>query len=324
MDNHHTIHYPKNSIFKKTIKRDIMILIKSLLLLLSLLYPVIQANNRCTVIDKQSREPIPYAVVLIYHSGKPDGLYCNMNGTFEIKNSDGIDSCRISCIGYSSVVLKNIDGNKSIIELAPLSYELKEVVIKGSDNKRETKGFNNGIMGGTTCATNGIEFAQFIKTQTLKNGFIEKVYFTVNTASYNKINEIDTSIYAFRVHIYEYEPVQKMPGKELIEDNIITHLEPGNYRNQKIFVDLRKYDLKLPADGVFIGFEYMVGYSDDKTGRKYDQLCVSHINGRGYPTFERWRLKNLDWLNLDKEISADGNLLDFEFCFGLTYRYSKN
>jgi len=116
-----------------------MILFKSLLLYFSILCFTSKENNRFTVIDRQSRKPIPFAIVQTYYSGISDGFYCNMDGTFEIKNHDVFDRCRISYIGYKSIVFKITDLNKSTIEIEPVSYELKEVIINGSDLIMESK-----------------------------------------------------------------------------------------------------------------------------------------------------------------------------------------
>jgi hypothetical protein len=133
----------------------------------------------------------------------------------------------------------------------------------------------------------------FVNTPTITEGFVEKVYFTLNTSYSHTENERESSTHAFRIHIYENDPVMHKPGKELTERNIIINREPENFRKNKTFVDLSKYNIPLSAGGVFVGFEYMAGYSDDKSVLEYGKLCLSHIKGRGYPTFQRWRLKGI-------------------------------
>lgn len=102
------------------------------LILLSL--PVLgQKKISATIIDSESREPIPYASIGI--SGRSSGTSANDLGQFEIFISDLSDTLIISCIGYDNKFIPLSDSSFQLIFLKPRSVLLKEVVV--TDNMPE-------------------------------------------------------------------------------------------------------------------------------------------------------------------------------------------
>ncbi|WP_249356614.1 carboxypeptidase-like regulatory domain-containing protein [Maribacter sp. ACAM166] len=106
-----------------------------LLLLLSLIAntsPLIAQSLSAVVLDSLSKEPIPYATILLNNKG----VITNEDGNFsfildeEIKESD---SLFISCIGYKSVAKQLLEFKTNEILLRPKAIELKEVIVSNKN-----------------------------------------------------------------------------------------------------------------------------------------------------------------------------------------------
>lgn len=89
-------------------------------------------NLTSTVVDSATRQPVPYATVIL----KKKGVITNEEGKFSFlmeENIDATDSLFISCIGYESIgrPLKEFTGNT--IVLSPKAIELREVIVSNKN-----------------------------------------------------------------------------------------------------------------------------------------------------------------------------------------------
>ncbi len=78
-----------------------------------------------TIIDSETKIPVPFASVGIVGSSK--GTSSNLNGQFSISVTDS-DSLKISCIGYESLIVCSTMTSE-LIELQPIITQLSEIVI---------------------------------------------------------------------------------------------------------------------------------------------------------------------------------------------------
>ena len=84
------------------------------------------------ILDSVSREPIPYATVLL----NKKGVITNEEGTFSFILDEAIketDSLFISCIGYESVAKPLTEFDSNYILLSPKAIELKEVIVSNKN-----------------------------------------------------------------------------------------------------------------------------------------------------------------------------------------------
>jgi hypothetical protein len=77
------------------------------------------------VIDKETRQPVPFASIGII--GLPRGTSSNIDGEFSI-SVPATFSMKVTCLGYESIILNSIEEIK-LIELKPVATQLEEVVI---------------------------------------------------------------------------------------------------------------------------------------------------------------------------------------------------
>ncbi|PIB28547.1 carboxypeptidase-like regulatory domain-containing protein [Maribacter sp. 4G9] len=89
-------------------------------------------NLTSTVVDSATRQPVPYATIIL----KKKGVITNEEGKFSFlmeENIDATDSLFISCIGYESIgkPLNEFTGNT--IVLNPKAIELREVIVSNKN-----------------------------------------------------------------------------------------------------------------------------------------------------------------------------------------------
>jgi hypothetical protein len=77
-----------------------------------------------TIIDRETKKPVPFASIGIMGTSK--GTSSNLNGQFSLSVIDSV-SIKITCIGYESIVINSTAA--VLIELKPIITQLSEIVI---------------------------------------------------------------------------------------------------------------------------------------------------------------------------------------------------
>lgn len=97
---------------------------KKLLILITLLFGIVFSQNTITgvIMDKDKKEPVPFANVVTIGSKSSCGVQSDFDGKFTLKCSDKIDKIKVTCMGYKPneinikkdstdiIVYLNIDG----------------------------------------------------------------------------------------------------------------------------------------------------------------------------------------------------------------------
>ncbi len=124
--------------------RFIYIALCSLMVLLTSVSSFAQHSISPTTIrgivrDSISRQPIPFAAILLKGSDK--GLLTNENGEFNLTTSTNFINLRVSTMGYKEKELFVNKGkeNDLVIDLVPSGIALKEVVVKYKKDKYSKK-----------------------------------------------------------------------------------------------------------------------------------------------------------------------------------------
>lgn len=119
-----------------------------------------------TVVD-ESGSPLEFANVTLLtlnDSTLVDGAVTDTDGKFSVADTNNPCFLRISAMGYEEIEITNPHGNLGAIQLTPASYELGEVVVKGSRPvaKLKTDGLQVDISG-TYLANTGTALDVFGK-----------------------------------------------------------------------------------------------------------------------------------------------------------------
>lgn len=205
---------------------------------------------RGVVKDSISGEPIPY--VNIWVENETIGTTSETDGSFSLDIKDE-KVLVFSALGYES---KKLFSKNGIILLKPKVFELKEVVVSIPKKTKEIqigvskKRFylpENQVIPWILAKKFNLEE----KNQDLN--FVKEIHFFTKS-------EVDNGI--FRARIFEVKS-DGMPGEDLVSDEIIVEVKKGK---NKISVDVSKYNIQIPNEGIIVGFESL--FVDRN---KYDQ-----------------------------------------------------
>jgi hypothetical protein len=202
------------------------------------------AQIKGVVKDSLSGEPIPY--VNIWVENETIGTTSEENGSFslDIKEEKVLV---FSALGYES---KKSSSKNEIILLKPKVFELKEVVISRAIKNKTIKlnGFKKekiSVYYGTgtqpTIIAKKIEPSEQIN----KHPFLKEINF-LSRSHIEKAKII--------LRFYEVDPEGK-PGIDFLDTNIVLEIKKGKKNNR---VNLEKYKIRIPEDGLFIAFEWMI------------------------------------------------------------------
>ncbi len=98
------------------------------------------------IIEDETGRPMEFANVTLLalaDSTLIDGTVTDMEGNFTLSETPTLSFLRISALGYEDMEISNPHGNLGFIPLTPSTFELGEVVVRGSSSVTKLK--NNGL-----------------------------------------------------------------------------------------------------------------------------------------------------------------------------------
>ena len=219
------------------------------------------ATLTAKIIDQKTKQPIT-GVIVLNLSNQKNATYTDDQGIFHLLVTKN-DSLKIICVGYKDSVIKNSETlNLSSIELRPNFFLLDEVVINsiskgssyslGNTGKKDQYSYQGGTKGSVLLV-----FVPNVDSN--KNKFITKLKYELMTIErkkndYRSENEkINKGV--VRVRLYSSNNTSVFPKSELLPENIIQTI-PLKYE-QTLIVDISKYKINFPANGVFVGLEWL-------------------------------------------------------------------
>jgi len=230
--------------------------IKSILFFLSL-FPLLVFSQIITgkVIDAHTKEPLPYANIVLLSKNK--GVTTDEKGvyTFDVSGETD-DLLLISYLGYTTqeIPLNQFSGTVDEIlniELTENSSLIDEVVLEVKKAKysspkiigvKKKKRFKRGVQYGAEKCTL-IENLRHIKGKVLGLNFYVKE---------NSNSQFKTLPTYYRVKFYSYNTDKKQPGKLLSSKDVF--VQPEN-KTKKIIIDLTHYNVLFPEEGICVGIE---------------------------------------------------------------------
>jgi len=209
------------------------------------------------VIDAQTKEPLPYANIVL--SSKNKGVSTDENGmyTFDVAG-DIEDALMISYLGYTTqeISLKQFSGtvnNILNIELTENTSVIDEVVLEVKKakysstktigvKKKKKKRFRIGTQYGSEKCT-------YVGNERHRKGKVLELNFYLKENLGSQFKTLPTY---YRVKFYSYDVEKQQPGKLLSYKDIF--VEPEN-NTQKIILDLTTHNVLFPEKGICVGIE---------------------------------------------------------------------
>ena len=238
------------------------------------------------VIEKGSDKHLPGAVVTL--AGERIGTKADARGYFRIAmmKERPTDTLELMVAGYQAlrvpversaasgwVTAEMVKKATAITRDAPTggAVAAPQVSLFGSKATKKSDGMLQGYPG--------TKYALSIKNEG-KAGVLKSVGFFIDALGFPSE--------PFRVHIYKALPGGKGPGEEMLTEKVVVSAPKGG---QWFNVDVSKYYLTLPKDGIFVAMEWLVaGESFVATDSKEEYTPYGQILS---PTYEF--KENLTW-----------------------------
>jgi hypothetical protein len=186
--------------------------------------------------------PIPY--VNIWVDGENIGTTSEEDGTFII-NSTNDKMLVFSAVGFETKRTTLSDGDKTI--LVSKIHELNEVVI---DRLKLTKEIEIGeAKKKRSKFLSGGEPWIYAKRFSFEESFVETP-FIKTIIFFTDSEKRDAKI---KIRLFEFD--NSIPTDDLLNEDIVVSVKKGMSKN---VIDVSKYKLKIPKNGVVVGLEWLI------------------------------------------------------------------
>lgn len=250
-------------------------------LLLGVFTPhMLSGQNKCFVIlDSLSNNPIPYCNVLVNELG----LVSNHEGAFcvsqKLKSKEIV--IQVSNISYVAKVFKlNKSDSVAFLFLTPKSHDLESVEINWSKYRFDWLGNPIKQSDGYINLWRFCQLGIGIKPTKKNTQIMESVKVPVYNNSAFKV--------PFRLHIYQITTTGHV-GVELLPENVYGQLLQDS---DEIELDVLKYQIALPAEGVFVCIELLSNKKPEELALGSKKYYEKDNNRIAY-TLARYRHRNM-------------------------------
>ena len=193
--------------------------------------------------DSIDGKPIPYVNIAV--ANENIGTTSEENGEFTIYVSDKSKKLVFSSLGFETKTVAVSEASE--VRLKPAALELDEIVIvKRFETRQKEIGKPGNLILETFDQTPrmDIKFFPYLPSYD-KTRFLKQVGIVTDS-------KIDDA--TFKIHLYSVD-ANGLPGKELLEKDFIVSVDKGVSKTK---FDLKKFNLRMPKNGIFIGFEKLL------------------------------------------------------------------
>lgn len=217
----------------------------------------IAARNEVKGVVKDSLSGQPISFVNIWVENENVATTSEEDGTFSISVS-AEKNLIFSALGYEKKTIKASQATE--VFLNSKAFDLDEVVISNSiDTKRIVIGQTENTIAQAFDNGPRIDVKYFPYSQAYKKTrYIKKV--TLSTDS--RIEDA-----TIRIRFYSVD-ANGFPGEEMLKKDLIVSVKNGTKNNK---IDLSDYNLVMPKNGLFVGFEKLMIEKNKKEKTITDQ-----------------------------------------------------
>lgn len=213
------------------------------LCLLLLVGLAVSAQVKGIVVDENDK-PIPY--VNIWTENQNAGATTDENGQFEIKTLGVNKSLIFSSLGFET---QKVDVSEAVkVVLKPAIIDLPEVIVSKPKQTREIE------IGSLKKAVYLPEpqMVPWIFAIRMKPDENNKELKYVKSITYYTKSEVKEG--KFRVRVFSANE-DGSPNEDLLSEEVIVTVQKGRH---KTLVDVSKYGLVIPNEGIVVGFESLL------------------------------------------------------------------
>ncbi|WP_396187684.1 carboxypeptidase-like regulatory domain-containing protein [Flavobacterium sp.] len=214
------------------------------LILLFLFSLLANAQIKGVVKDSITKEPIAY--VSIWVDNKDIGTTTDENGNFSLQLEDENRKVIFSVLGYETKIA--VSSKISEVLLIQKTIQIPEIVIATPSKLKQ-------IEIGDVKKEFYLPEPQNIPWLFARKFNLDKENLDIKYIKeliYFTKSEVENGI--FRARVFEVNE-DGMPGEDLIQDEIIVKVKKGKHKTS---VDVSKYNLQIPDNGIIICFESLL------------------------------------------------------------------
>jgi len=267
-------------------------------------------SQKIAVLDSKTKVFIPFAnYYLFLDESMIKGSYCSNHGEIYIPKGLLYNKIKVTCIGYENLeIFKNTIINDTLL-LTPTVYPLNEVVIKANKNEEFISlGYTKSKRKVEYSAIKGMKICTFIDNPLNEKKQIRSFLFKIHNYNNTKLG--------FKLHLFEKDTISNLPGKELLEQDIIVILEGKSRKLIEHYVDV--YNIEFPAEGAFVGIEWFgVLNEENNTFKGVDtQNGYIEINDTSekFDTFKQDVFSFYPWKNMENFKKLSEGYSNFKNC----------
>jgi len=256
------------------------------------------------LILSEDSTPVQYAT--IYDGSLKSGTFSDSLGRYSISIPSNINQLHISAIGYKNTTI-TVDQNDNLSDFNILllndTFIIKEVLISSKifNPKQIELGPRKKIKGhaGIASVFFNHEIGLYIPNYEQIHGEIKSVELYLKKESGEAKHLIRFRIYSVDEELY--------PSKDLLFDNILLEVKKSK-RDQLIKIDLEKYNIPIPLNGIVVGLEsvqssqdpYRYNLNAQNTVDSKRSTFITVLVDDNTNRFARWdRTEKDKWYSLD-------------------------
>ena len=201
----------------------------------------VSAQLKGVVVDEYNK-PIPY--VNIWVENENSSTTSEENGEFSINCSPN-KNLIFSSMGYEKKTVKAAESAKVVLKVN--AYQLLEVIISKRYETREIeigKVKNENYQAFDNGPRIDAKFFPY-NPKYKRTKYIKQVNFFTD-------NQLESA--SFKVHFFTVNP-DGSPGDELLNRDFLVSVKKGV---KKTYFDVTDFSLKMPKNGIFVGFEKLI------------------------------------------------------------------
>lgn len=251
------------------------------------------------IVCNETNESIQYANI-IFKKGDSfiKGNYADKEGIFIINKIENYDNLNITCIGYNNIIINKKIISDTLIKMTAKENLLNEVIVfNKSSNKKMLPKFEKSDK--ILVLAYGTEIAIFFQNLFNKEIKAKNLIFNI----YKLKNKVT-------LRIKFYKKSETYPKEESYLYNIVEEVFPQ--KEEEVKINLDKYDIIIPTDGIFVAIEGLEGVDENQQifMNKNQNFKFKTLKNHTIPFYRRNYIHNNKWMEVN-QFSIENYKLSF-------------
>jgi len=202
---------------------------------------IVSSQIKGVVVDDKNN-PISYVNISVENQKK--GATSEENGAFII-DCDKQDNLIFSALGFEKKIIQAKDAKKVVLNESSIHLE-EVIIVKKYGTKTREIGLSDSKMYQSFENSPRLDVKFFpFEPSYKKTRFLK-------TLIINAESRIENAV--LKIHFYKVNETG-LPGEEMLNKNYIVSIKKGTSKN---IYDISDFNLKIPENGMFVGFEKLL------------------------------------------------------------------